>query len=52
MQALIRDLMSLSRIEAGKHHLPEIPVQMEDVIHEIVDPLHDGPDARGHDILY
>jgi two-component system, OmpR family, phosphate regulon sensor histidine kinase PhoR len=50
MQALIRDLMSLSRIEAEKYELAQIPVDLSSVIYEIIDPLANGPDDRAADI--
>jgi two-component system, OmpR family, phosphate regulon sensor histidine kinase PhoR len=51
MQALIRDLMSLSRIEAEKYQLPETKLHMEQIINDIVVPLHNGPDPRGNDVV-
>jgi two-component system, OmpR family, phosphate regulon sensor histidine kinase PhoR len=51
MQALIRDLMSLSRIEAEKYELSAIKVDMEQVINDVVAPLKAIPDTRGEDIL-
>jgi two-component system, OmpR family, phosphate regulon sensor histidine kinase PhoR len=51
MQSLIRDLMSLSRIEAGKYQLDAAPVNMEDVIADVVTPLRVGGDPRGQDIV-
>lgn len=51
MQALIRDLMSLSRIEAEKYHLPAHRLHMGKIINETVEPLINGEDPRGHDIV-
>jgi two-component system, OmpR family, phosphate regulon sensor histidine kinase PhoR len=51
MQALIRDLMSLSRIEAEKYELAAIKVHMEQVIHDVVTPLIAIPATRGTDIV-
>lgn len=50
MQALIRDLMSLSRIEAEKYRLPASLVHMDGIINEIVGPLRSGADPRGQDL--
>ncbi len=50
MQALIRDLMSLSRIEAEKYELAQIPVNLSSVIFEVIEPLADGTDARVKDL--
>jgi two-component system, OmpR family, phosphate regulon sensor histidine kinase PhoR len=50
MQALIRDLMSLSRIEAEKYQLGDTPVHIETIIKEVVTPLQLGEDLRGLDI--
>ncbi len=51
MQALIRDLMSLSRIEAEKYRMPASLVQMDSIINEIVGPLRTGADPRGQDLI-
>lgn len=51
MQALIRDLMSLSRIEAEKYQLDDNPVHMAMVIKDVINPLQSGEDARGQDIV-
>ena len=51
MQALIRDLMSLSRIEAEKYRLPDKILNMDRIINETVEPLQNGADIRGHDIV-
>jgi two-component system phosphate regulon sensor histidine kinase PhoR len=51
MQALIRDLMSLSRIEAEKYELAAIKVHLEQVIHDVVTPLIAIPATRGTDIV-
>jgi two-component system, OmpR family, phosphate regulon sensor histidine kinase PhoR len=51
MQALIRDLMSLSRIEAEKYELAATNVPMEQVINDVVAPLIAIPATRGEDIV-
>lgn len=42
MQRLIDDLISLSRIEAGKYRLPETPVQLGTLIEEVTADLRDS----------
>ncbi len=44
MQALVSDLMSLSRIEASKHEIPSDEVDMVALIRETVGELKDGAD--------
>ena len=51
MQALVRDLMSLSRIEAEKYDPPQTPVNFADIIMETVDQLRNSQKDRGADIL-
>lgn len=51
MQALVRDLMSLSRIEAEKYDPPQTPVDFADVIMETVDQLRNNQKERGADIV-
>jgi two-component system, OmpR family, phosphate regulon sensor histidine kinase PhoR len=51
MQALIRDLMSLSRIEAEKYKLSSAPVNMADLITEVVAPLRSGSQSRGQELI-
>jgi two-component system phosphate regulon sensor histidine kinase PhoR len=51
MQALIRDLISLSRIEAEKYQPVENPVQLAQIIEEAVAVLRDGSNPRGRDIV-
>jgi two-component system, OmpR family, phosphate regulon sensor histidine kinase PhoR len=51
MQALIRDLMSLSRIEAEKYQLGDTHIHMEMVLKDVVLPLQSGEDPRGKDIV-
>jgi two-component system, OmpR family, phosphate regulon sensor histidine kinase PhoR len=42
MQRLVDDLMSLSRIEADKYSLPDIPLRLEPLIQEVRDSLRTG----------
>jgi two-component system phosphate regulon sensor histidine kinase PhoR len=49
MQALVRDLMSLSRIEAEKYDPPQTPVDFAQIVIETVEQLRDGQE-RGGDI--
>ncbi len=51
MQALVRDLMSLSRIEAEKYDPPQTPVDFSDIIMETVDQLRNSQKDRGADII-
>jgi two-component system phosphate regulon sensor histidine kinase PhoR len=51
MQALVRDLMSLSRIEAEKYDPPQTPVDFSDIVMETVDQLRNSQKDRGADIL-
>ena len=50
MQALVRDLMSLSRIEAEKYDPPQTPVDFAQIIIETVDQLKTSQKDRGGDI--
>jgi two-component system phosphate regulon sensor histidine kinase PhoR len=50
MQALVRDLMSLSRIEAEKYDPPQTPVDFAGIIMETVDHLRNSQKDRGADI--
>jgi two-component system phosphate regulon sensor histidine kinase PhoR len=50
MQALVRDLMSLSRIEAEKYDPPQTPVDFAAIVAETIDQLRNGQKARGADI--
>jgi two-component system, OmpR family, phosphate regulon sensor histidine kinase PhoR len=50
MQALIRDLMSLSRIEAEKYQITNAPVDMAAVIQDVVASQVNGGAVRGDDI--
>ena len=50
MQALVRDLMSLSRIEAEKYDPPQTPVDFAQIIAETVDQLKTSQKDRGADI--
>lgn len=50
MQALVRDLMSLSRIEAEKYDPPQTPVDFAAIVAETVDQLRNSQKGRGNDI--
>lgn len=50
MQQLVDDLMSLSRIEADKHSLPDTPVDMAALAREAVETLKVSRGARGADL--
>lgn len=50
MQALVRDLMSLSRIEAEKYDPPQAPVDFAQIVLETVDQLRNSQKDRGADI--
>jgi len=50
MQALVRDLMSLSRIEAEKYDPPQTPVDYAQIVLETVDQLRNSQKDRGADI--
>jgi two-component system, OmpR family, phosphate regulon sensor histidine kinase PhoR len=50
MQALIRDLMSLSRIEAEKYDPPQTPVDFAHIVVDTVDQLRNSQKERGSDI--
>ncbi|MFN3452917.1 MAG: sensor histidine kinase [Sphingorhabdus sp.] len=50
MQALVRDLMSLSRIEAEKYDPPQTPVDFAQIVVETVDQLRNSQKDRGADI--
>jgi len=50
MQALVRDLMSLSRIEAEKYDPPQTPVDFAQIVLETVDQLRNRQKDRGADI--
>ena len=51
MQALVRDLMSLSRIEAEKYDPPQSPVDFAQIVMETVDHLRSSQKERGSDIV-
>lgn len=51
MQALIRDLMSLSRIEAEKYQPVEQHVDLVQLVADSVATLQSGSDPRGRDIV-
>ena len=50
MQALVRDLMSLSRIEAEKYDPPQTPVDFSSIVVETIDQLRNSQKGRGGDI--
>ncbi len=50
MQALVRDLMSLSRIEAEKYDPPQNPIDFAAIVIETVDQLRNSQKERGADI--
>lgn len=50
MQALVRDLMSLSRIEAEKYDPPQNPVDFSAIVVETIDQLRNSHKERGGDI--
>jgi two-component system phosphate regulon sensor histidine kinase PhoR len=52
MQALVRDLMSLSRIEAEKYDPPQTPVDFAQIVMETVDQLRNSQKDRGADIAF
>ena len=51
MQALVRDLMSLSRIEAEKYDPPQHPIDFADIVVETVDQLRSSQKERGADVI-
>lgn len=50
MQALVRDLMSLSRIEAEKYDPPQTPVDFAHIVADTVDQLRNSQKERGGDV--
>ena len=50
MQALVRDLMSLSRIEAEKYDPPQTPVDFAHIVADTIDQLRGSQKERGGDI--
>ena len=50
MQSLVRDLMSLSRIEAEKYDAPQQPVDFAQVVEDTVEHLRRSQKERGSDI--
>jgi two-component system phosphate regulon sensor histidine kinase PhoR len=50
MQALVRDLMSLSRIEAEKYDPPQNPVDFSAIVVETVEQLRNSQKERGGDV--
>lgn len=51
MQALIRDLISLSRIQSERFELPQNPVDVGEVAEEVIGTLQSTGDARGGDLM-
>lgn len=51
MQALIRDLMSLSRIEAEKYAPPQDPVDLAALVTTMVEQLRNAHKERGADLV-
>ncbi len=50
MQRLIDDLISLSRIEAGKFRVPDQPINLADLVQEVCRELAAGQGDRGEDL--
>lgn len=50
MQALVRDLMSLSRIEAEKYDPPQTPVDFAHIVADTIDQLRSSQKERGGDV--
>lgn len=50
MEQLVEDLMSLSRIEADKHNVPDEQVDLIAVTNEVIGAARDKPDAKGRTI--
>jgi two-component system phosphate regulon sensor histidine kinase PhoR len=50
MQALVRDLMSLSRIEAEKYDPPQNPVDFSAIVVDTIDQLRSSQKERGSDL--
>lgn len=51
MQRLVDDLMSLSRIEAEKYHLPSQPLAVAPLVQEVVAVFRQSPNKRAQDIV-
>jgi two-component system, OmpR family, phosphate regulon sensor histidine kinase PhoR len=51
MQALVRDLMSLSRIEAEKYDPPQTPVDFSQIVVDTIDQLRLSQKERGGDMV-
>lgn len=51
MQALIRDLISLSRIQSERFELPQNPVDMGEVAEEVIGTLQSTGDKRAGDLV-
>jgi two-component system phosphate regulon sensor histidine kinase PhoR len=51
MKRLVEDLISLSRIEAEKYHLPEASIDLIALVDEVTSELSDTGDSRAADIV-
>ena len=51
MQKLIDDLISLSRIESEKFRVPDTPVNLPELLHEVQSIFRQSHGDRGHDIV-
>jgi len=51
MQRLVDDLMSLSRIEAEKYRLPDLPVPVQNLAEEVVMVFRQSQNKRAQDIM-
>jgi two-component system, OmpR family, phosphate regulon sensor histidine kinase PhoR len=52
MQRLIDDLISLSRIEAEKHSLPETPVHLNALVEEVIDEFRDAGGGARPELMF
>lgn len=51
MKRLVEDLISLSRIEAEKYHLPDASINLAELIDEVTSELTDTGDTRAGDVV-
>ena len=51
MQRLVEDLISLSRIEAEKHRLPAVAIDLAALVHEVRAELQEAAGERGGDLV-
>ena len=51
MQRLVEDLMSLSRIEAEKYHLPNQPIGVRALAEEVATVFRQSPNKRAQDLV-